>query len=60
MSITDTYEDTVNRSLGKTYTFSEAIEFQKFLDRNFPTNYAPLNWRNVKTGKPVIIGYTRN
>ena len=39
----------------KTYTFNEAIEYMKERDK-YPTK-RPISWVNVKTGKPVIIGY---
>ena len=41
-----------------TYTFSEAIEFQKMLD-TYPTHSTKrLTWVNSKTRKPVSIGYS--
>lgn len=39
-----------------TYTFNEAIEYMKELDRH-PTTET-INWVNAKTGEPVYIGYT--
>lgn len=40
-----------------TYTLIEAIEYMKMKDKN-PTNpNEVIKWTNVKTGKPVSIGY---
>jgi len=40
-----------------TYTFNEAIEFMKMLDK-YPTHPTKsVRWVNSKTKKPVIIGY---
>ncbi len=38
------------------YTLDEAIEYQKYADRNFPTGES-IDWVNARTGEPVVIGY---
>ena len=41
-----------------TYSFEEAIEYLKIRGKS-PTNVEdPIRWKNVNTGKEVIIGYT--
>ena len=46
----------ISESFSKTYTFNEAVEYMKMKDKE-PTFYT-IRWRNVRTGKEVIIGYT--
>jgi len=41
----------------RTYTFDEAIDLMKALDK-LPTNTrTQITWVSVRTGKPIIIGY---
>lgn len=59
MSITEpTREQIRKRNEGRIFTFNEAIEYVKFIDKNFPTGQNTVNWVNAKTGKRVSIGYT--
>ena len=39
------------------YTFSEAVEFMKNLDK-LPTGVPNITWVDSKTNKKVVIGYS--
>lgn len=54
----ETTEDFLKASLGRTYTFSEAIEMMKILDMLPSGSQHTIHWVDVKTGKRVAIGYT--
>lgn len=53
---TRTREQIINDNRHKIFSFNEAIEFMKYIDKQ-PTGHT-INWVNAKTGKPVAIGYT--
>lgn len=55
MSNTETREQFIRKNYGKVFTFNDAIEFEKFLNRNFGTGY--INWVHVKTKKCVQSKY---
>lgn len=54
----ETTDDFLKASLGRTYTFSEAIEMMKILDMLPSGSKRTIHWVSVKTGKKVIIGYS--
>ena len=54
---TRTNEEKIRARQGKVHTFSEAIEFEKELDRGATSNVRPV-WVDAKTGKRVSIGYS--
>ncbi len=41
----------------RTYTISEAVEYMKVLDKYATDTSRTITWKDVKTGKPVYIGY---
>jgi hypothetical protein len=53
----DDYSQIINNSIGRTYSFSEAIDLVRVLDkyRTYPNQQ--IQWVDAKTGKPVTIGY---
>ncbi len=58
MTIYNKKDDTNITDVHQVFTFDEAIEFIKNLDR-LPTTHI-VNWINIKTRKPVTIGYNNN
>lgn len=47
----------IRNATGKTFTFNEAIDFMKVLDRMPTGTGRNLQWIDASTGKPVAIGY---
>ena len=56
MATRDDHRDILRNRVYKTFTFIEAVEFQKMLDRYATVN--PVKWVDAKTGKPIALGYT--
>ncbi len=55
----DNVTNIINSNRGRVFTFNEAIEFQKLIDKYPSGIYPSINWVNAKDGKPVSIGYTK-
>ena len=58
MAPLETYREIANNNSHRRFTFSEAIEFMKYIDKQHTDINTSVSWRNIKTGKQVSIGYT--
>ena len=58
MATRDDYRDIIKNRVHKTFTFNEAIEFTKMLDKFSTPINGSIEWIDTKTKKPVYIGYS--
>jgi hypothetical protein len=52
----DTYEEKIKRAKGKTFTMSEARQFERDM-LNSPTGAINYQWVDSKTKQPIVFSY---